>query len=101
MGRSQTAKGKKESNKYVCWVRTLSLISDLLLNLDTPSESSADSESIRQQKKKCMYVTLHHLQLAIMTNFSLKTSDLLEEGQCSTQQKLVLDEFHSSKDTKG
>jgi hypothetical protein len=25
---------------------------------------------------------------------------LLEEGQCSAWQKLVLDEFHSSKDTK-
>ena len=28
------------------------------------------------------------------------TFDLLEEGRCSARQKLVLDEFHSSKDTK-
>jgi hypothetical protein len=50
--RNQTAKGKKESDKYVCWVRTvISLISDLLVNLDTPSESSTDGESIGQQKR--------------------------------------------------
>jgi hypothetical protein len=54
------------------------LISDLLVNLDTPSESSIDGEFVGKQKKKCTYVTLHCLWLAIMTIFSLKNKSRVD-----------------------
>ena len=37
---------------HIIWL----LIIVLLVNLDMPSEPSTDSQPIRQQKKKCMYV---------------------------------------------
>ena len=51
-------KGKRKAIGTFAQVHTIqSLISVLLVNLDTPSEPSTDSESIGRQKKKCMYVT--------------------------------------------